>query len=128
MAGSTIFTGGTADTLGHLVPFGRKVFFLIPFKYHGRFDGIARTGRKLFVGAGLFMADQAVDLGLVAEVERHVLETISGMTASAARIAAMQRNTKIVDGQSGLADPIFRGNIRVQPGPVDGLLKLHRRL
>ncbi len=80
MAGSAILAGGSAHTLGHLVPIRWMARFTVAFKNHGLGRGIAGAGRKLFVGPGLFMADQAIDFGLIREVKLFALPTVTGMT------------------------------------------------
>ena len=125
--GAAVFACRTPNALGHFVPLGRMIGLPISLKDHGFADRVTRTGWKFFISAGLFMTDQTVNLGLITKIKRHVLKSIAGMTGGAARITAVQADAKIIDGQSSLANTFFRGGIRIQPGPVDGFVKLCSR-
>ena len=80
MTAPAILAGGSAHTLGYLVPIRWMVRFTVAFEDFGFGHGVAGAGRKLFVGPGLFMADQAIDFGLIREVKLFALPTVSGMT------------------------------------------------
>ena len=80
MTGPAIFTGRSAHTLGDQVPSRWMVGFTVAFEDLGFGHGVAGAGRKLFVGPGLFMADQAIDFGLIRKVKLFVLPTVTGMT------------------------------------------------
>ena len=70
----------------------------------GDFDqidlGIGHAGRRrrLFIGAGGVVADQAVDAGLVGEIEIGVFPSITGVAACATSLVADGAHSEVVDG------------------------------
>ena len=80
MAGPTVFTGRTADALGDLVPVRWMIGLFVTLEYFRFFDRVARPGGKLFIGSGLFVTDQTIDLGLIRKVKILVFPTVSRMT------------------------------------------------
>jgi hypothetical protein len=79
MTGSAVFTSGSPHTLSNFIPVRRIIGFFVTFEYHLFGCGIPGAGRKLFIGSGLFVADQAIDFTLVTKVEIFSLPSISGM-------------------------------------------------
>lgn len=75
-----ILSGRAPHALSNFVPVGRVVSFTIALKDHCFWGRVAATGWKFFISTGLFMANQAVDLGLVREVKIIALPTIAGVT------------------------------------------------
>ena len=75
-----ILSGRAPHALSNFVPVGRVVSFTIALKDHCFWGRVAATGRKFFISTSLFMANQAVDLGLVREVKIIALPTIAGVT------------------------------------------------
>jgi hypothetical protein len=80
VTGPAVSAGGTGDTLSDFVPVRREILFAVSRKNHGLGGRIPRTCRKFLVGAGLLVADKAVDLGLVTEVEVLVFPSVAGVT------------------------------------------------
>jgi hypothetical protein len=128
MACAAIFAGGTTDALGNLVPIRRIIGFFVALKNGGFGNGVSGTSGKFFIGSGLLMADQAVDLGLVAEIEILVFPSITGMTRCATSLVAFDVNSEVVDGQPAFAE--FRVALAggIKPGPVNGFVELQRGL
>jgi hypothetical protein len=124
VAGSAIFSGGPPHALCDFVPVGRLVGFTITLKDDGLWGRVAGAGRKLLIGTGLFVTNQAIDPGLVSKVKIIVLPTITGVTGCATSLVAFDVDSEVVNGEPAFAQgPAFhRGGI--QPCPVDGLVKL----
>ena len=80
VAGPAILSVRPPHALSDFVPVGRVVSFTIALKDHCFWGRVAATGWKFFISTGLFMANQAVDLGLVREVKIIALPTIAGVT------------------------------------------------
>ena len=84
----------------------------------GRHPG---AGRCFFVGAGRVMANQAVDVGRVGEVETAIFPTVADMTAGTAWFVRRDGNTKIVKRVDFSAVDFFAVNdLFAIPGPVAG--------
>ena len=110
--------------MGHLVPIGRVIGFPIAFKDFGLGGGMAGTGRKFFISSGLLVANQAIDPGLVGEVEIFVLPPVAGMARCATSLVALDVHSKVVDGQPALSQDLAFRRGGVTPGPVNGFVKL----
>lgn len=127
VAGPAVLAGGSADALSNLIPFGRMICFLIAFEDLGLGNWIAGAGRKFLVGSGLLMADQAVDLALIREIEILAFPTITGMTGRATSLVALDIHSEIVDGQPPLAQFLALFGCRIKPRPVDCFMELRCR-
>ena len=79
MAGPAVSAGGTPHTLGNFIPFRRIIGFFVTFEHRFLWCGVTCLGRELFIGTGLFVADQAVDFTLVRKIKIFILPSISGM-------------------------------------------------
>ena len=98
MACAAIFAGGTTDALSNLIPIRGIIGFFVAFENFGFGNGVAGTSGKFFIRSGLFMADQAINLGLVAEIEILVFPSIAGMTRCATSLVAFDIDSEVVDG------------------------------
>ncbi len=118
MAGAAIRSFRLTDALRHLHPVdGRE-----PLE-HDAAGGVALCRRQLVIGAGLLMADQAVDVLLVLEIEVRVRPIVAGMALRAHAFIAARIGAEIVD-EVVLAENLARFGVFVFPGPVDGLHEL----
>ena len=116
MAASAGFTRGLADILGHQ----RQVDLL---------GGKSGSGRRLFVGAGGVVADQAIHLRGVGQIETGILPAVADVATGAARFVRPDGNAEVVDGIDLPAVDAFSVNdLGGRPGPVAGLHDVGRRL
>ena len=127
VAGPAISSRGTRHALGNFVPIGRVVSFAVALEDNSLRSRVACTGRKLFICIGLFVANQAIDPGLVCKVKIIVLPTITGMTGCATSLVAFDVHSEVVDGQTAFAEATALCCSGVEPGPVDGFVKLQSR-
>lgn len=128
MAGAAVLAGGSSHALGDFVPVRWMVCFPVALEDHGLRCGVAGTCRKFFIGPGLFVANQTIDFGLVAEIKVISFPAISGMTGCATSLVAFDIHSEVVNGQPALAQhPALRGG-RIEPGPMDGFVELGSRL
>jgi len=74
-----VFTPGQANALGYFVPLRGMVCFFVSFKYFGFLSRMAGPGWEFFVGAGGFVADKAVHLGLIGKIKVFIFPTVSCM-------------------------------------------------
>ena len=124
MTGPAIFPGRTAHTLGDLVPFWWKIFFLVAGEDLGLLHRISSTSRELFVSPGLLMADQAVHFCLVRKIEIFTLPSISRMTRCATSLVAQNVHSEVVNGQPAFSNPCTLFRDRIHPCPMDRLVEL----
>ena len=124
MTGPAILAGGSAHTLCYFVPIRWMVRVTVAFEDLGFGHGVAAAGRKLFVGPGLFVADQAIDFSLIREVKLLVLPTVTGVTGCATSLVAFDIHSEVVDGQSAFAENLAFCRSGIEPGPMDGFVKL----
>jgi len=128
VAGAAVLPGGTMNTLGDSIVIGRKVCLPVSGKDFGFADWIPCAGGKLFIGPGLFMADKTIDFGLIRKVKVFSFPSISGMARCATSLVALNVNSEVVDRQPSFSKFFVPGRRRIHPGPVDGFMKLKRRL
>jgi hypothetical protein len=79
MACPAVFTPGQTNALGYFVPLRRMVCFFVSFKYFGFLNRMTGSGWEFFVGAGGFVADKAVHLGLIGKIKAFIFPTVSCM-------------------------------------------------
>lgn len=104
VTGTAIFSVRSGNTLGHLVPFGGKIGFIVAFEHFFNRGRVSGTGRKFFVCSGLFVADETVYLGWIGEIECFgVLPAVTGMTGCATSLVALNVHSEIVDRQPAFA-------------------------
>ena len=96
MTGTAVFAGGAADTLGHLLPIRWIKGFVVTLENGGLRHRVPGAGRIFFVRAGLFMTDQAVDAGLVGEIEVAVFPAKTGVTGCATSLVALDVDSEVV--------------------------------
>ena len=115
VAGPAVLARRPADALGNLIPVRRMVGFFIAFEDLGFLNRITGSGRKFFIGAGLFVTDQTVDLALIREIEIFAFPAIAGMTGCATSLVALDVHSEVVDGQSSLAQLFALFSCRIKP-------------
>ena len=118
MAGPAIGSFRRPDALRDLCPFDGGQ----PLE-HDAAGSIALCRRRLVIGAGLLVADEAVDVLLVLEVEVCARPVVAGMTLRAHAFIAARIGAEIIDDVV-LAENLARLGAFVFPGPVDGLHEL----
>ena len=118
MAGAAIGPLRPPDALRDLGP----IDGLQPLE-HDAAGRVALGRRGLVVGAGLLMADKAVDILLLGEIEIRVRPVVAGMAHRAHAFVAARVGAEIVD-QIALAEGLAGLFVLVLPGPMDGLLEL----
>ena len=127
MTGSAILAGGSTHTLCHLVPIRGMVRFTVAFEDLGFGHGVAGAGWKLFVGPGLFVADQAIDVRHVIEIEGIVGVAITRVTLRAAPLVGWDGDTEVVDQVVLTVWPFFEtGDVRRHTLP--GEMRAHEHV
>lgn len=121
VASPTVGPPGQTDALRHLREIGRREW--LAFERLGLVGRMPGIGRELLVGAGLVMADETVDAGLIGEIERFVLPTVAGMATGAARQVGDNVAAKAVDDVT-LAKDLAGMRVIERPRPVDRCLQL----
>lgn len=125
VAGAAVFATWTGNTLGNLVPFRWVICFLITFKNLCFGNRVAGTGRKLFVGSGLFVTDQTVNSGRIGKIEiPGVFPAVSGVAGCATSLVALNIDSEVVDGQPTFSQLQVFFSGRIHPGPVNRFVKL----
>jgi len=70
------------------------------------------------------MTDEAIDFGLIAEIEIFVFPTVTSMTGCATSLVALYIHSEIVDGQPTFSKFRTFFSDRIHPGPMDRLVEL----
>ena len=125
MTGTTVFPGGSPNTLGHLVPIGRLKGFSHEFLRFG--NRVSGAGWEFLVRPGLLVTDETVHVTLRGKIEAGVFPTITRMTGGATSLVALDVHSKIVESDPGLTHFPLRV-CRAQPRPVDHLVELAGRV
>ena len=124
VTGAAILTTGHADSLRDLLEVdSRPLLSGLGRKLRVHVGRVAGRGGEFLVRAGRVMADEAVDVLRLAEVEARVLPPIAGVTARAARLVRRERDAEVVH-RVGLAKrhlALAFDLLPRAPGPVDGL-------
>ena len=118
VAGAAIGPFRLPDALRHLGP----IDGLQPLEHDGA-SRITPCRRYLVVGPCLLMADNAVDILLLGEIEVRVGPIVAGMAHRAHALVAARVGAEIVYKVT-LAKRLAGFFILVFPGPMDGLLEL----
>ena len=126
MAGTTIFSGGSADALSDFIIIRWIICLFVSEKHFLNLGGIAGCRGKFFIGSRLFMANQTIHLCLIRKVELIVFPAISGVTRCATSLVALDVDSEIVDGQPAFAELQVGLGGGVHPSPVNGFVKLGR--
>ncbi len=112
VAGATVKTTGFADVLGDI-------------DQVDTFGRVACSSGFFNIGPGRVVADQAVNVVGIGEVEAGVCPAVAGVTAGAARFVAGNRGAEIVNGVLLATDNFIAVNhLLLGPGPVSGLHKV----
>lgn len=80
VTGAAVFAGRPAHALGDLIPVRRMIRLVVTFENLGFVDRVSRAGREFFIGARLFVTDQAIHFGLIGKVEILIFPSITRMT------------------------------------------------
>ncbi len=115
VAGAAVGAPGQVDTLGD----GGQVDGRLAFEHHRAGWAALGVGR-LVIGAGGLVADKAVDIALIAEVEGLVLPAVAGVALRAHALVAARVGAEVID-QVALAELLAGVRVLVRPGPVNVL-------
>jgi hypothetical protein len=103
MAGTAIFSGGSADTLSDFIIIRRVIGLFISGKHFLNLDRVAGRCREFFIGPCLFMANQTIHLCLIRKIELIVFPAISGVTRCATSLVALDVYSEVVDREAAFA-------------------------
>ena len=83
VAYAAVFAVRFTHTACHRDKVGRQECFSHEFRFF--FRGVTGGGGKFFIGPGLFVADQAVDIFRFGEIESIVFPSVPGVATGASR-------------------------------------------